>query len=157
MAVGALLQPEDAVIVGHGSDDVVAAVAVHVVGVNETGVAEVEIGMPLPRAGARVGRGFEPTLGSDDVVAAIAVHHASGMLVSPNSGSTSWALPSLSRSTRKANSTGEPVSIMCSFHSPVRGPGFSLQKSRCANQEQLTISTRPSPLTSSGRSLKLSM
>src|ERR1035438_10591966 len=73
MAVGALLQPEDAVIVGHGSDDVVAAVAVHVVGVNETGVAEGEIGMPLPRAGARGGRGFEPTLGSDDVVAAIAV------------------------------------------------------------------------------------
>src|ERR1039458_8863445 len=71
---------------GVRSDAVVAAVAVHVVGVNETGVAEVEIGMPLPRAGARVGRGFEPTLGSDDVVAAIAVHVTHADAMSPTLG-----------------------------------------------------------------------
>ena len=72
----ALLQPEDAVIVRHGGDDIVASVAVHVVGVDEAGVAQIEIRMPLPVAGARIGRRFEPALGRDDIVAAVAVHIA---------------------------------------------------------------------------------
>src|SRR6185312_1005727 len=43
----------------------------------------------------------------------------------------------------------------CSCHVPLR-PGLCHQRSDLRNQEQLTISTCPSPSTSSGRSLKLS-
>ena len=38
--------------------------------------AEIEIGMPFPGSGARVGRRFEPAFGREDIVAAVAVHIA---------------------------------------------------------------------------------
>ena len=50
-------------------------------------------------------------------------YHTSGPL--PNCGSSSRAWPSLSRSTRKQNSELYPLSMGCSFHSPVPRPGFS--------------------------------
>src|SRR5450631_2869186 len=82
-------------------------------------------------------------------------YQASGAFESPNSGSISFALPSLFRSTRKANSMGKPSSMECSIQAPC-GPGFLHQRRDFRNQEQLTMSMRPSPSTSMGRSLKLS-
>ena len=58
---------------GHGGDDVGPPVAVDVQHVDEARRAELEIGVPLPLAGARVRRRLEPALGRDDVDAAVAV------------------------------------------------------------------------------------
>ncbi len=50
-----------------------------------------------------------------------------------------------------------PWNGVWSFHIAPVLPGFSLHHTRLENHAQLTTSTRPSPLTSSGKSLKSSM
>src|SRR4051812_15748330 len=72
-STGALLIPEHAVVMRHGGDDIVAAIAVVVASVDEAGLAKLEIGMKFPFSGARVGGRFKPALGCDDVVPTVAV------------------------------------------------------------------------------------
>src|SRR5689334_22998651 len=83
-------------------------------------------------------------------------NHVSGDVSAANCGSTSRLTPSLSRSTRNANSEPCSPSTTCCFQDPSTVPGFSHQLNWWLNNEQLTTSTWPSPLTSSGKSLKLS-
>ena len=71
--IGHLLHPEQAVVVRETSNQVGAAIAVHVKDVDEAGLIEIEFGVEGPIGGARVSGGFEPAFGSNDVVTAVFV------------------------------------------------------------------------------------
>ena len=145
----ALLKPQDSVIMRIRSDYIVAPVTVHVRHIHkaERGSSESRMKGPL---GIRTRRRLEPAFGSKDIVAAILVHisganavsmavgvdnmfticpffasyQASGVFLSPNWGRSSRAFPSLSRSTRNANSMGDEFSMECSTHDLPFWPGF---------------------------------
>src|SRR5579871_2432422 len=68
-----LLHPKDSVIMSGGSNQILSPVAVDVHGVDESGLTQIEVGMPGPLAASRIGRRFKPTFRSDDVVAAVAI------------------------------------------------------------------------------------
>src|SRR5271155_4043945 len=73
VGVGTLLHPEDSVIVRRGRHQILAPVAIDVHGVDESGLTQIEVGMPNPLTGSRIWRRFKPTLPGNYVDAPIAV------------------------------------------------------------------------------------
>src|SRR2546429_9187947 len=62
-----LLIPEDAVVVGQAGDQIGQPIAIHVFGVDESGGAQLKLGMKRPVTVPRVARGLKTALRRDNV------------------------------------------------------------------------------------------